>query len=669
MNTIKRELSEEKLIMFAPEYYYDSGEYLYVTCGSVNDRIYEQKDWGNTKERWYKKGNNHFCCYKRAVDGEWILVDDNVLFTGEFEDVMKLSVVKVGDRKLMWFSGLKDNQWDIYVAHSSQDIEKVTFANVTESEIHRFLPCVLYDGVYKMWYASRNIDHRRIFYAESNDGVRWTGNRMVLDIGERFSGDNYAVDCPNVVKHQQGYIMFYGGGSSRGIHLAISKDGSNWERKGLIIPRGTESEESYNYSFYPALAIRGNSLDSVKDLTLYYAGEDIDHNWRILSMTDNFLDNIYEPKKISCGDICYISERLNQIPEEFFKNQTDCNCKEDYYEDEEIVQLRPSTVPVFSFKNKGLVVKVMTDRVKAENEYKARLMLQNRLDVVEASIFYLEEKVLLVMPYIEGARSCDELSIKDKDRFYYIYLQMLSDCADVLRINASESFVPKVQYTGQTPNLLCQWCEEIGEKYRSIKLVSGVSGKKYNISEQMRRAKELISKVPACCALFSGDINLHNVLCIGSNVKYLDFEYWGYYDVDYIVAKIIGSLYKHCDCLEAINYYISENEIVIRYRIEDGLKHLFTMELYKEILTDIKVNFERIKAYILSKLFFRFKVAYDNLQMNTAESNTGWLINETIGDRGHKHLIDSALGYIDDGKIRGAISELTRVIGVLDLFE
>lgn len=646
MNKIERVLTDKNLIMFAPEYYYDNtNEYLYITCGPANERVYEQKDWGYRKEAWYTHGNNHFRCYIKNLNGKWDIYSDNVIDTSEFDDVMKLSVVNAEGNQLMWFSGLKDGHWDIYVtASNSRLIEKIELSEVSDGEIHRYLPCVIYDGIYKMWYASRNEAHRRIFYAESIDGKKWTGNHMVLDIGAVGEGDHYASDCPDVAKCNGEYIMFYGGGTSRGIHLAVSRDGLCWKRKGAIIPRGAENEDSYHYSFYPALAWNGQNIEKSDELLLFYAGEDINNNWRILSVRGRFLEDIYTPIIMNNKLGQDIRELLRKVPKEYFYPQEDCNNKDYYYENEKIVQLRPSTGPVFLVKEQNMVVKVMTDRVKAENEYKARLALHDKLKVVDASLLYLEDKVLLIMPYINNSCSCNELFVKEREKFASLYVKMLTESFNVIRINANDCCVRTVNYTGQTPDILLAWCDLIEKKYKDIVLVSGISNKSFKIEKEMKKAKKLITMKPQQCSLFSGDFNLHNVLCVGNELKYLDFEYWGYFDVDYIVAKIIGSLFKHCDILSTDSYKIRGNEIYIEYNTDTYLQPLVSSGLYKEKLKGISVNFDRIKAYILSKLYFRFMKAFDYLYREE--------INELTREKNMKE----------------AIRELTRVIGVLDLF-
>lgn len=651
MNIITKEIYDNENIMFAPEYYFDENEYLYITRGSKSERVYVQKDWGSHIESWYIKGNNHFSCYKKDDKHNWKLICENVLDTSEFDDVMKISILKIDNKLKVWFSGLKNNHWDIYYSEiNSPDsnsenikhpIKKISIKPFYDSEIHNYLPCVIYEDKYKMWYASRNSEHRRIFYTESTDGINWVNNRLVLDIGEELEGDHYAADCPNVVAYENGYIMFYGGGTSRGIHLAISSNGLMWGKKGLIIPRGSEMDGCYNYSFYPAIACKKTCDLDFNKSTLYFAGEDINNDWSILSFSGNFLENIKKNNVVSYEDVGYIYEYLKKIPKTFFVEQEDCNRKDYYYEDEEVIQLRPSTVPVFRFKKKNLVVKLMENRVKAENEYKARQALCKKLNVVDTDIYFMQDNILLIMSYVEGETPLNELFAINPKLFKILYTKMLYECSDVIKRSCYSMYLDKMQYTGQTLELMNKWCDEISEKYQGIELINYISGKRYNISEQLQKAKKYINSKPNCCVLFNGDLNLHNVLCVRNDIKYIDFEYWGYYDLDYVIAKIIGSLYKHCKCFNVINYYSTKKEIGIRYELDEVISPLFSMDLYFEVLAGIKVNYERIKSYILAKLYFRFKNAYENLQMK---------------NKNNQNVIN-------------AVEDLTIILGVLDLFD
>ena len=137
MNIITKEIYDNENIMFAPEYYFDENEYLYITRGSKSERVYVQKDWGSHIESWYIKGNNHFSCYKKDDKHNWKLICENVLDTSEFDDVMKISILKIDNKLKVWFSGLKNNHWDIYYSEinspdsNSENIKPVSYTHLT----------------------------------------------------------------------------------------------------------------------------------------------------------------------------------------------------------------------------------------------------------------------------------------------------------------------------------------------------------------------------------------------------------------------------------------------------------------------------------------------------------------------------------------------------------
>ena len=101
-------------------------------------------------------------------------------------------------------------------------------------------PCILIEnGVWRMWYVSsikREIEngepkpHYHIKYAESKDGINWD-RRGVVCIDFK-SKDEYAIARPCVLKEDGIYKMWYSysSGSYR-IGYAESKDGIRWERK------------------------------------------------------------------------------------------------------------------------------------------------------------------------------------------------------------------------------------------------------------------------------------------------------------------------------------------------------------------------------------------------------------------------------------------------------
>lgn len=618
MKKIINLLSESELIMFAPTYFRDDNcEYLLVTVGKKSERVYGEKSWETTKiEKWYKRGRNHFRCYKRNSFGQFVIYNDNFLDTSQFKDVMKATVIVEGDRWYVWFSGLVDDNWKIYFCQRDKlgwgRIQEIQVTNTGHMCEHIYLPCVIKDREFRMWYVCRDCNNRRIFHAVSRDGVVWKDSKMVMDIGEEGEGDRYAVDCPDVFFVDDKYIMLYGGGTSRGIHLALSKDGYTWDKKGLVIPRGRSREYNYNYSFYPSILSVKRKACGKESIGVVFAGEDINNNWCILYTEDidyNVNNNTIMLNKQEVQNIC---DLISNIPEYFLSEQNDCNCKDKFYESADVKQLRPSSGPVFLLKKKGIVVKVLRDRVKAENEYMARISFCGKLNLVPVQIYYFLDKIIILMPYVENAISLSEVSRLKSAIFPQMCLLFFEECIEVIKENSTNYSETIIEYTGQTLEVLKNWGMELKEFCKKILITSRANEKRYNLQEEYNDAIKFISLKPQKCSYFSGDVNFRNVLYKEDKLYYIDFEYLGYFDVDYLMAKQIGSLFKHCKIFDYTECFGVEKGKIIGYEFTKEMK--VVIEGLKYILTEEDAfDCRRIRAYIMVKFYFRLRESFFDL--------------------------------------------------------
>jgi hypothetical protein len=90
------------------------------------------------------------------------------------------------------------------------------------------------DG-YRMWYAANGqwpVNGRRLFYAESEDGITWTKHGTPIF---QFSSEGWDrwVDQPMVIRDGSTYHMWYAGGPENlkaSIGYAVSTDGLTWTR-------------------------------------------------------------------------------------------------------------------------------------------------------------------------------------------------------------------------------------------------------------------------------------------------------------------------------------------------------------------------------------------------------------------------------------------------------
>ncbi len=132
------------------------------------------------------------------------------------------------------------------------------YSSVLNSWEHKGIesPSVIFDGIYKMWYAGTDENNkRRIGYATSPDGINWTrlknnlcttnskGNGCVLDVGNKMSWDadhiyGMSVVADPAAPETSRYKMWYTGAANAlalkngrwRTGLAFSSDGVIWRK-------------------------------------------------------------------------------------------------------------------------------------------------------------------------------------------------------------------------------------------------------------------------------------------------------------------------------------------------------------------------------------------------------------------------------------------------------
>jgi len=131
--------------------------------------------------------------------------------------------------------------------------------------------CVLRDGsTYKMWYSGYDGSNYRIFYATSPDGLAWSRQGMVMDLGPPGSPDDYYVFDPFVIKEGALYRMWYNGND--GVHNRImyteSKDGFSWGTRTISLDLGPPGSQEYMHVSYAHVLPEGGGYH------LWYTGKD-----------------------------------------------------------------------------------------------------------------------------------------------------------------------------------------------------------------------------------------------------------------------------------------------------------------------------------------------------------------------------------------------------------
>lgn len=294
---------------------------------------------------------------------------------------------------------------------------------------------------------------------------------------------------------------------------------------------------------------------------------------------------------------------LDSIPKEYLCIQDDCNNEDGGYLSKDVMQIRPSTHPLFFLKKLGLAVKVIYDKERVENEKRARQALKSSFTLVPMEYACYGNIYLEIMPYIYDSIMLSELSKIDISEFIHIYNKTSSIIFQyIMRNKKTASKNEKVIYAGRSLECMQQWTTQMINLLDGYRLFSHTTGSDYSLSEVMKNALCEITNSTQHTCFFSGDINCHNILLAKKEVILIDFEYWGKFDVDYLISIMVGSLFSHCDLIE--NYQIKESDkcIEVKYGLKIDLSDIGALK----ILQDICVNSKRIKSFILARMYYKF---------------------------------------------------------------
>lgn len=122
-------------------------------------------------------------------------------------------------------------------------------------------PSVIKDGdTYKMWYAGGATKligivgaYVAIGYAESKDGIHWTRRDKPVLAPTNKEG---FLNGPEVVKRNGRFEMWYYTRNEPGVFYAVSNDGLQWERRGLAVGLGRDSNWDDSAVSSPAVLVR-----------------------------------------------------------------------------------------------------------------------------------------------------------------------------------------------------------------------------------------------------------------------------------------------------------------------------------------------------------------------------------------------------------------------------
>ncbi|MDD5699847.1 MAG: putative Ig domain-containing protein [Candidatus Nanoarchaeia archaeon] len=155
----------------------------------------------------------------------------------------------------------------------------------------------LVNGVYKIWYQNESqlYSMNAIRYAESTDGITWTGDQattgnLVTGAGTGWNRGSYGAteiiynpDATNAGANpfDYSYVMYFDGtdGGTEEIGLGYSPDGKDWELYGKVLPRGNNGAWGNTDDWDSSYSTFGAVIkDAENRWYMFYSGGQIDSN-------------------------------------------------------------------------------------------------------------------------------------------------------------------------------------------------------------------------------------------------------------------------------------------------------------------------------------------------------------------------------------------------------
>jgi predicted GH43/DUF377 family glycosyl hydrolase len=132
-----------------------------------------------------------------------------------------------------------------------------------------------------MWYNGYDGQTYRIIAATSSNGLNWSKLGVVLDVGPPGSTDAYSVVYPDVLFASGTYVMWYTGlsgptGPISAIMRAVSTNGLNWTKQGVVLGRGVPGSPDSQSAWAPDVSRVGSTYE------MMYSGTSDDGTPRLL---------------------------------------------------------------------------------------------------------------------------------------------------------------------------------------------------------------------------------------------------------------------------------------------------------------------------------------------------------------------------------------------------
>jgi predicted GH43/DUF377 family glycosyl hydrolase len=174
----------------------------------------------------------------------------------------------------LWFSSTTFPSGILHTIHETRSEDGLVWSNPSASQVEgAYAPTVLKDGDrYIMWYTDVTVDPWTFRFAESQDGSTWTSHTdpvLNVDQGWEISRIFY----PTVLKKDGVFLMWYGSYQAVDRHMtaigfAVSEDGIDWTKHPDNPVFGPNLEREWESHYTTSQSIH---VDPEGSLRMYYA--------------------------------------------------------------------------------------------------------------------------------------------------------------------------------------------------------------------------------------------------------------------------------------------------------------------------------------------------------------------------------------------------------------
>jgi len=183
-------------------------------------------------------------------------------------------VLREGGELRLWFSSTTFPPGIVHTIHETRSGDGVTWSTPTESQVDgAYAPTVLKDGDrYLMWYADVTVDPWVFKFAESADGTEWTTHpEAVIVADQAWEADR--LFYPTVIKRDGLFMMWYGSYQAHDRHttaigFATSEDGRSWSKHPNNPVFGPNPDREWESHYTTSQSIHTQPDGSLR---LYYA--------------------------------------------------------------------------------------------------------------------------------------------------------------------------------------------------------------------------------------------------------------------------------------------------------------------------------------------------------------------------------------------------------------